>query len=194
MSRLFIPPRVAHELEQETQRRQTSALGVLERAAVCKEFDPDLQRIDPDLSMVFCPEITPQDRAKGGPILDAVAAGARPGRYNVMRQAPGAPWTFKPITGPNGEFVEPTSRVFEMLKEQDWWDPAVRHVREQREQRLEDARRRREENERRERDEVAWEHWQAVSRTQVSMNRSTPWSQNHAGQRAAKGAARRRDG
>lgn len=177
MSRLVVPARF---LVEERRRREAETLRFVETAhqsAVCREFDPLLQRIDPCMSMVFCREPAP---------LDVVAAGARPGRYNIMREPVDGPRTFMPVVGDNDEFVEPTSRVFDRLRAMDWWDPRVSRARKEREDRLDDARRKREEDERREINEEMYERYLATNRAFVSMDRSNPWSQNVAGKRGVK--------
>lgn len=179
---LWVPPKVSAELLEERREREARALLFMHTTKVCDEFNPELKRIDPALEMVFLPEPMP---------LDVVSAGGRPGRYNIVREgSKGGPLSFMPIVGPDGEFVEPTSRIFDELKLMDWWDPAVRQARRDREQRLEDARRKRQEEERRELDEEVLERYLAATRTQVSMNDSVPWAQNASGYKRVKGASR----
>lgn len=176
MGEFFVPPRVAYELQQETLRREAEGLRELQveaRFKWAREFEAELKRIDHRLfGPVFCPDPAP---------LDAVVMGAQPGRWHVGRENEGAPTSLLPILGPNGEYMEPTSRVFEQLKQMDWWDDRVMRDRRKRERELEEAKARREERERKEFDEECYERYMAVSRTQVSMNRDTPWTQNHAG-------------
>jgi len=175
---LFVPPKVAYELQQETLRREAEGLRELQVEAKEKwrlEFEAELQRIDHRLfGPVWCPDPAP---------LDAVVMGAQPGRWHVGRWNEGAPATLLPIQGPNGEYMEPTSRVFEQLKAMDWWDDRVMRDKRKRERQMEEARIAREERERKEFDEEMYERYMAVSRTQVSMNRDTPWTQNAAGRK-----------
>lgn len=183
MAELYLPPSVLRERRLENEAK-AFASGVFVRDDTCREFDPLLKSVEPALSMLWCREPAP---------LEVVAAGARPGRYNIVREPPeDAPVTFIPVVGPDGEYVEPTSRVFDMLAEMDWWDGRVKRDREELRQRAEDARSKAHAEEMRRISDEAWERWQAVSRAQVSMNRSVPWSQNHAGERAAKAERKRR--
>lgn len=176
--KIFVPPKVSYELQQETLRREAEGLLELKVEAKfkwAKEFEAELKRIDHRLfGPVFCPDPAP---------LDAVAMGAQPGRWHVGRENEGAPTSLLPIMGPNGEYMEPTSRVFEQLKAMDWWDDRVLRDKRKRERQMEEAKRIREERERKEFDEEMYERFLAVSRTQVSMNRDTAWSQNVAGKR-----------
>lgn len=180
MSHLYLPPGVTREMlaEREEREAQAYAQGVFVRDERCREFNPLLVRVDPYLSMVFCREPAP---------LEAVACGARPGRYNLVREAPGAPLSFIPIIGPDGEFVEPTSRIFDELKAMDWWNADVKRDRQAREDRLEDARRKTEEAERERMTDEVLERYLAGTRTQVSMNPDVPWAQNAAGFKRIKG-------
>jgi hypothetical protein len=184
---LFVPPRVARELAEETQRRQTEALKAISVERGFKwvqDFNRDLDAIEYDLQLVWCPDPAP---------LDAVACGAHPGRWHVYRPATSGPMSCLALVrnretgevqlGGQGDFVEPGSWVFERLKAQDWWNEKVLTERRRCERRLEEARRKREEDERAEFNREMYERYMAVSRTQVSMNRDVPWAQNAAGLR-----------
>lgn len=178
---LFVPPRVAREIHGEARRRETEAMKALvaDRGwAWVQEFNVELDRIEHGLRLVFCPDPAP---------VDAVACGAKPGRWHVFRPATSGPMSVLPITGPNGEFAEPSSAVFDMLRRNDWWDDRVISDRRKREERLQRAEKDREEKERADFNRDIYERWLAVSRTQVSMNRDTAWGQNAAGAKRARG-------
>lgn len=188
MTKAWVPPRVEYELAQETQRRQAEALKVLavERAEKWRQdFNRDLEDIEHGLTLVYCPDPAP---------LDAVACGARPGRWHIYRPATSGPMLVYPLIGADGEFREPGSWVFELLKSQDWWNDRVLSERSKRERRLEAARKRREEDERAEFVAEVAEKWKAVSRTQVSMSRDTAWGQNARGAGIARAEKKRREG
>lgn len=172
---MFLPPNVSRELLEERAAREAKALQAIStevQQAWVDDFNRELHRIEPGLKLVWCPDPAP---------VDAVAAGAKPGRWHVMRPNPGAPISLLPIVMPDGGFRQPDSSVFEDLRKSDLWSSVNLEERRRARMRLEDARVRREERERVERAEHALEMWRSVSRTQVSMNSSTPWSQNHAG-------------
>lgn len=184
---LWTPPRVSRELALETQRREAEALKVIavERGFKwVQDFNRDLDEIEHGLRLLWCPDPAP---------LDAVVCGAHPGRWHVYRPATSGPMNCLALVrntetgdvqlGGQGDFVEPGSWVFEKLKAQDWWSGKVLAERNRQERRLEEARRKREEDERADFDREMYERYQAVSRTQVSMNRDTPWSQNASGAR-----------
>lgn len=182
MGTLYLPAGVSPEMMDERQRREAQAQTVFLRDERCREFDPLLFRVDPYLSMVFCNDPAP---------IEVAHCGARPGRYNIVRQVPGAPLSFIPIVGPSGEYVEPTSRVFELLRQMDWWNEDVKRDRNAREDRLEDARRKTQDAERERLNTEVYERYVAGTRTQVSMNPDVPWAQNAAGFNRIKGEKRK---
>lgn len=88
-----------------------------------KRFNKELKGIDPYLELVFVS--MPRDWPAGeepppGVVFD---------RWHVLRRNPGAPPTFIALTREDGGYVEPTSRVFDRLRQADLWngDVAKRH-------------------------------------------------------------------
>jgi hypothetical protein len=175
---LWTPPKVDRDLREQTQAHASEVTGMVERfRGILKHYTRELKAIDPYLELIFAPP-------------NAEAPGLVPGRYHVMRHNPGAPPSLIPIQGPNGEFSEPTSQVFEQLKSTDLWNTAVGHERRRREEAAERASVRAKEREQAERAEEVKDRWNAATRTFVSMDRSKPWSQNAAGRRGAGGGRR----
>lgn len=175
---LFLPPKVGRELMEERRRREAVALESMRRQGWMKEFDAELDRIVPGMVIVPCPDPAP---------LDAAAMGFAPGRWNLVWPGyNGGPANVLPLEDDDGGYREPGSWVFDMLARADMWNE--RAMRDQRriKREAEEAKARRLERERAERDQEVLERYAAVSRTQVSMNRSAPWSQNSAGRRGAK--------
>jgi hypothetical protein len=116
---MWVPPKYVQAREEfEHEMRQRVAYGELERVkGILDEFNHELRRIDDKLEMVRAP-------------ADCGLTGMKPHYYHVVRWNEGAPPTFIVVEGENGEFVEPTSRVFEKLKAGDLWDPAnMRRIR-----------------------------------------------------------------
>lgn len=174
---LYLPPKVSRELQHETDQRNAMALQALNAERGFKwiqEFNHELQRIDPYIKLVWCPEPAP---------VDAIAIGARGGRWNLFRKDPAAPAWATPITGPNGEFVEPTSAIFDKLQQMDWWNPRNLRERKQMEAKAREAKERREQREREEHNQETYERWLAANRTFISMDRSKPWTQSAKGRR-----------
>lgn len=194
---LFVPPRVARELHEESLRREASALETLaadHQYRWKKEFDAQLERVVHGMRLAFCPDPAP---------LDALGQGASPGRWNLVWPGySGGPLTVQPLVldlvtgepsiGGDGAFVEPGAWVFDHLARMDMWNERAMRDRRRIKQEAEEARRRRAEIEAADFDRDCLEHYRAKTRTQVSMNTSVPWSQNHAGERAAKAEANRR--
>lgn len=183
---LWVPPKVTAELLEERRRREAVTLNALRAEnewEQVKHWNKELARVEPNLKLVYCPDPAP---------VDAAAAGAKPGRWHIVRFNVGAPISFILLETPDGEFAEPGSWMFDLLAKSDLWSAQVQRERAALARRAEDAKRRSEEAFRQARDAEMVEAIKAVTRTQVSMNRSTPWSQNANGQRAAKANAKRR--
>jgi len=177
--RAWVPPKVSKELREETERREGAALQALQLDhiwAYKKEFDADLNRIVEGMKLVWCPDPAP---------VEAVTMGARAGRWGLLcPPIKGGPWSIKPLLGDDGDsYVEPGSWVFDMLRAQDWWNPEVRRDRERAMEELERTKKRREQQEHEDRTQEMLERWMAATRTQVSMNSNSKWSQNVRGKR-----------
>lgn len=179
---LWTPPSVSAKLRQETARREAEAVqGLVDesRWKWVQDFNRDLEAVWPGMRLIWCPDPAP---------LDAVAMGARPGRWGIlMPSQTGGPGSVKPLLGENDEFVEPGGWVFDMLRQQDWWNPEVRHARRKVEEEAQRAAERRKEQEREEANAEVLERFLAGTRAQVSMNRDVPWAQNAAGYRRTRG-------
>lgn len=179
---VWLPPTVSRELLAEREQFRAVLEDQAVRAkliavkGILDQFNYELQRIDPKLELIRAQESVPA----GIPM--------KPGYYHLVRWNEGAPPSVWPVEGPNGEFEEPTSRVFEMLKHNDLWDPRNMRLMRQREALAEQAADRQKIRDRQERQEEIMERVAAATRTQVSMNRDTPWSQNASGRRHKRAA------
>jgi hypothetical protein len=101
------------------ERENLIARAELEHARHVREFTRLLKDIDPRLELVFI------NRPPGVEVDPP--AGMVWDRYHVQIKEPTRDIPdFIPITGPNGEFMEPHSGVFEQLKEQWLGDEAGR--------------------------------------------------------------------
>lgn len=172
----WLPPAVSAELlntrrqfEADLQSRMVRE-EMLRVKGILDQFNYELQRIDPKLEMCRAGE-------------DTHGTQLRAGFYHLVRWNDNAPPSVFVIDGDDGEFVEPTGRVFDRLKEMDLWDPANIRLRDQRERLAEEAAARQKARDRADHVEELRDRVNAATRTSVSLNRSIPWSQNQAGRR-----------
>lgn len=165
----WVPPKVAHELREETRAYQASLDLVCTTDRTCDEWDRELRRLDPYLKMRKAP-----DRPVLGMPLHA-------GCYHLIRDNPGAPPSVTPILSDEGGFRMPPGSLLEKLKSLDLQDGRV--VQERRLFVEMEAKRQEKEklDRREERQAHALDRWRAVSQASVSMNRDTPWAQNFEG-------------
>lgn len=168
---MWLPPKVSRELVQERARRSADILLEGRTDEICRQFNRELRLIDPYLEMLFFG-------------ADCRVQGAVPSRYHLSRRSPDAPATLIAITGPNGEFVEPSSAIFAKLAEGDLWSSNAVRERERMVREAERARDRKRAREAEERQEEIKDRMNAAFRTQVGWD--PKWTQNVAGKRGAR--------
>ena len=169
---LWVPPSYSSEHRAGMLEHDHIVVARSRLDSVCDTFNRELRTIDRHMQMRFFDE----DGAKD-------VLGAVPNRYHLVRKAPDAPTTLIVIEGPGGEYVEPNSSVYDMLRRSDLWNGrAVKDQRQAREA-AERAGQRQRNREAEERREELKDRYNAAFRTQVSMDRGTPWSQNARGAR-----------
>lgn len=151
-----------HRAELLAAARRDATLDVLER---------ELRKLDDKLMLVKAAD-------------DATVPGLKPGYYHVVRDCSPAPPAILPIVGDEGEFVEPTFKLLDVLRAGDLQNERAMAAR--RRQDEESARRRARDRQRghEERVEEMTDRWRAVNKTSVSMNRDTAWTQSANGKRA----------
>jgi hypothetical protein len=183
MSKLWSPPKVSTRLREESAEREAAAMQGLDEARWkwVEDFNRDLENVWPGMRLLWCPDPAP---------VDAVAIGALPGRWGIlMPSVHGSPQSVKPIVGPDGCFVDPSSNasaIFDGLRAGDWWNPEVRKDRERAQAEAERVKQKRLEQEREERDAWVMERYLSGNRASVSMSRDSAWAQNQSGRRAVK--------
>jgi hypothetical protein len=160
---VWLPERVRREMLDVRRRHERMVLEGLELHQRLKEWNRELKQIDPYLELV---------RAREG----AAAPGLKPGYYHVLRHNPDAPPTLIVVEGPNGEFREPDSGLFDMLREADLWSDAAADERRRRGEALERARDRQRAREREERKEEFLMRFKALESPGVSMTDARPWT------------------
>lgn len=173
MGRVWVPPRVSRELRESTERHRAEVMEAARRDAMCDFWDRELQKIDPKLTIFQAKE-------------NAEVVGVKPGYWHICRDCSPGPPSLLPLVGDEGEFVEPTSRVFDLLRAGDLQNERAMDAR--RRQDEESARRRARDKQRghEERVEEMMDRWRSLTQTRVSMNTSTPWTQNMAGRKPRK--------
>ena len=166
MSRLWVPPRVTNEDRDATLAREAEINSVSRVDETCDRFNKELRDIDPYLSMRYFPEGLP------------MPYGAVPGRYHLTYKPPVGPSTLISLSGPHGEFVQPTSGVFRILAEMDLQSSQSNRERERKARQAEEARARMKRREDEDRQEEIKDRMNAAFRTSVSMSSAAPWTQN----------------
>jgi hypothetical protein len=188
---LWVPPSADPLIDARRQidaeRQALADEQIHELLTDVRHMNAELRRIDPYLELVLV-----GDRAPGPSHPDYDPA-IVPGRWHVVRHNPDAPDTWMPVTGHDGSYTEPTSRIFDRLAEGDMWTEEYGNRQRRRAAKAAAEKQRARDNRREQQREEFVERYHAATRTQISMNTSTPWSQNHAGQRAAKAAAAKRE-
>lgn len=165
MSNLWVPPKLSRQMQDVAAQDAAHVRLAAALRGQLEFWNRELKLIDERLEMVWFDE-------------NVDIQGVVPCRYHLLRHEPGAPVTIIPITGPEGEFIEPNSAVFDKLREGDLWNTEARRDRQKKQERLIERKRKQEEREREERQQEILERWQAATQTRVSFNRSAPWSQN----------------
>jgi hypothetical protein len=172
MSKLWIPPSVSDEYRDSTRQFNAELSEMLHFTnAVCAQWNPELEKIDPLLKLAKAKE-------------NVVSPVVRAGFYHLVRMNTDCPWTAEPLAHPvDGSFVEPTIAMLDMLRANDLQNARVTMDRKLAEERDRREKQSAKDREREDRQQEIVEKWLAVSRAQVSMSSDQPWSQNVAGRR-----------
>lgn len=121
-----------------------------------EHFNRELQKIDPHLRVVLAkPSTTVQ--------------GLRPNFYHIIRLRPGHGTYIKVIEGPNGEWRDLDSSVFDLVAEDDLWNDRTQRERRQRARRAEEARRRQRQRDAEARAREFDERWHSATHVAVSV-------------------------
>jgi hypothetical protein len=177
----WTPPAVTRQLADEAERDAATVHLAKALRGQLDFWNRELRQIDDRLELVWFDEN-----------VDIV--GVVPCRYHLIRRNdPPAPVSVIPITGPDGEFIEPNSALFDRLRAADLWNDEARRDRQKRHEELIRRKRRQQERETEERQEEILERYLAATRTQVSLNTDAPWTQNQSPASRRDQAARRQD-
>lgn len=170
---LWVPPKVERELQEKTLEHKAELKSMFRfDGGILDVWNAELKKVDPYLRLA-------QAREK------AHAPGVKPGYYHLWRDNPGAPPWVEPLTGPQGDFVEPNSAMLNVLRASDLQNARVVADMRRRELEAERAAEKAKQAQHEERVEDAVGRIQSLTQTRVSMN-DQPWSQNVAGKRGVK--------
>ncbi len=103
---MWLPPSVSRDLAAETAQQKADVAHAAIRDASMDFWNRELKQLDERLELIKARE-------------DASVAGLTPGFWHVMRHNPDGPPSLLPLTGDHGEFVEPTSRMLDLLRSGD---------------------------------------------------------------------------
>ena len=145
---LWVPEREAR------QQEAGEVLGQVHDAL--QHYNAELRRIDPYLQLV---RADPR----------ASHRNLRPGYYHLIRTPPDGPPSIEVWEGPNGEFREPGSELFEWLRHADLWSDRTRREREKRQRELKYAREREKARETEDRREEMYQRLRSKSNLSVAI-------------------------
>lgn len=151
---------IPRRVESEIMREQAQlAQELYEVSAKLDHYNRELYLIDRDLSVILAKPVT-------------TVIGLKPNFYHLVRRRHGHAAYIKPVEGPNGEWRDLDSSIFDLVAEDDLWNDRSQREQRQKARRAEAARRRQRDREAmdraREFDERLW-HAMNVS---VSIPRS----------------------
>ncbi len=169
---LWVPPRVSHELREETLKANEATLSMFQlQYGILDKWNRELKKFDPLMRLGKA-----HDNAEG--------VGVMPGYYHLIRINPGQPIWCTPIHD-NGKFAEPTNAMLDMLRRTDMQNPQV--LRDKTEMaKKEAASKRAEKLDRRERrKDSMMEHWKSIYQPKVGFG-DKGWTNSVAGKRGRK--------
>lgn len=105
---LWVPPALAAKNAELSRQAAAEYLHHVELHDQLRRWNRELKRIDPYLQLVKARE-------------DSSLPGLKPGYFHVLRHNPTGPPSLIVHQGPNGEFREPDSGLFEELRKGDMW-------------------------------------------------------------------------
>lgn len=166
---LWTPPAVQRDLVDRRLEYVQQLGHMVQMKHYMDYFNPLLEEIDPYLQLVKA-----EENVEAGVPL-------RPGFWHIIRHNPGAPPSVMTIEGDEGEYIEPSSRLFMLLQKNDMWNSNSLKEENKKRRRLLEAEERQKERERVARQDEMMERVLSATRAQVSMLPN--WSQNIAGRR-----------
>lgn len=115
-------------VESEVMREQSQlALELYEITGKMEYYSRELKQIDPHLSVILAKPNT-------------TVLGLKPNFYHIVRLRPGSPAYIKPVEGPNGEWRDLDSSIFDMVAEEDLWNDRTQRDKREKARKADEAR------------------------------------------------------
>lgn len=154
---LWLPDSTREQLAQDNS--EIMQMVMIDEAI--QHFTRELKRIDADLELVKASN-------------NAKAPGLVPGYWHILRK--GMPCNVLPLEGPNGEFREPGSWMYEWMESQDLWNDRAQKENRRRQKDIIAARDREKSRERQDRIDELNERWHSANHVSLSMTDvKRPW-------------------
>lgn len=151
---LWLPNGVTREMDDAKKDFTAQVMGQVQEEL--ERFNKEIRRLDPYTSLVRA------DPRSKHPQL-------RPGYYHIIRRPPDGPPMIEVWEGPNGEFKEPGSDLFEWLRHSDLWSDRTRREREKRQKQLKKLAEREREAEAYDRREELYQRIRSATRTSIAV-------------------------
>ena len=160
MPTLWVPESQQQRAAEAANAEQRQMLDELEHVAGKLEYyNQEVKKIDPHLRVVMAKPAT-------------TVEGLKPGYYHVVRLRPGHPAYIMPVEGPNGEWRDLDSGIFEQLAREDMWNDRALREQRQKARRAAAARDRQRERERQDRVAEINARLHSLDSTQILVPRS----------------------
>lgn len=164
---MWLPESTRSELARD--QKAIAEMTLIDEA--CKHFTAELRQIDPDLELVKASN-------------NANVPGLLPGYWHILHKGP--PVDLHALQGPNGEFREPGSWMYQWLLEQDGWNDRTKKINRERAEKAESAKQRELNREREDRIEEMNERWYHATHESISFSPTKrPWAARAGARRAS---------
>lgn len=151
-----IPRRAASEVDRENAQMHLEMYAI---SAKLDHYNKELKQIDQYLSVILAKPKT-------------TVMGLKPNYYHLVRMRPGTLAYIKPIQGPNGEWRDLDSSIFDTVAENDMWNDATQRELNKLQRRAEAARVAQKDREAQDRAREFDERWHSATHVSVSVPRS----------------------
>lgn len=159
MPTLYLPEAARTKVARAADAEQRQMVEEFERiTGLLEHYNQELRQLDEHLSIVLAKPNT-------------TVEGLKPGFYHLVRMRPGHPAWIKPIEGPNGEWRDLDSSVYDLAAEDDLWNDRRTHERRKLARKAREARERQVAQERADRAREFDERWKAANTTSILVSK-----------------------